>query len=65
MFVTKPADLPQSYFRYLVNGLRQAFDLPGVPIRIETRKPANPYAGKKRSKEEMRRLSRKHRKGRR
>jgi GTP-binding protein len=65
MFVTKPADLPQAYFRYLVNGLRQAFDLPGVPIRIETRKPANPYAGKKRSKEEMRKLSRKHRKGRR
>ncbi|MBM3733083.1 MAG: ribosome biogenesis GTPase Der [Acidimicrobiia bacterium] len=65
MFVTKPADLPRAYFRYLVNGLRQAFDLPGVPIRIETRKPANPYAGKKRSPEEMRKLSRKHRKGRR
>jgi GTP-binding protein len=65
MFVTKPADLPRAYVRYLVNGLRQAFDLPGVPIRIEFRKPANPYAGKKRSKEEMRKLSRKHRKGRR
>ena len=60
MFVTKPADLPRTYLRYMVNGLRQAFDLPGVPIRIETRKPANPYAGKKRSKEEMRKLSRKH-----
>ncbi|MCC7017331.1 MAG: ribosome biogenesis GTPase Der [Rhodospirillales bacterium] len=65
LFVTKPADLPQAYFRYLVNGLRAAFDLPGVPIRLETRKPVNPYAGKKRSKEELRRLSRKHGKKRR
>jgi GTP-binding protein len=61
MFVTKPADLPRAYMRYLVNGLRRAFDLPGVPIRIETRKPVNPYAGQKRSKEELRKLSRKHR----
>ena len=60
MFVTKPADLPRTYFRYLVNGLRNAFDLPGVPIRIETRKPENPYAGKKRSKDEMRKMSRHH-----
>ena len=60
MFVTKPADLPRTYLRYLVNGLRNAFDLPGVPIRIETRKPDNPYAGKKRSKDEMRKMSRHH-----
>ncbi|MEK7244578.1 MAG: ribosome biogenesis GTPase Der [Pseudomonadota bacterium] len=60
MFVTKPADLPASYLRYLSNGLRQAFNLPGVPIRFETRKPDNPYAGKKRTKEELRTLSRKH-----
>ena len=25
--------LPKSYTRYLVNGLRESFDLPGVPIR--------------------------------
>jgi GTP-binding protein len=62
LFVTKPAELPRAYFRYLVNGLRRAFDLPGVPIRFETRKPVNPYAGRKRSKEELRRLSRRHRK---
>ncbi len=60
MFVTKPADLPASYLRYLSNGLRQAFALPGVPIRFETRKPDNPYAGKKRSKDEMRKMSRHH-----
>ncbi|MSO84697.1 MAG: ribosome biogenesis GTPase Der [Rhodospirillales bacterium] len=60
MFVTKPADLPATYLRYLSNGLRQAFALPGVPIRFETRKPDNPYAGKKRSKDEMRKMSRHH-----
>jgi GTP-binding protein len=35
--------LPKSYTRYLVNGLRQAFDLPGVPIRISLRTGKNPY----------------------
>ena len=65
LFVTKPAELPRTYLRYLVNGLRQAFALPGVPIRLQTRKPENPYAGKKRSKEELRRLSRKRGKRRR
>ena len=65
MFVTKPADLPRTYLRYLVNGLRNAFNLPGVPIRIQTRKPDNPYAGKKRSKAELRKMSRHHGKRRR
>jgi len=44
LFVSKPASLPESYARYLVNGLRDDFDLPGVPIRIVMRKPKNPYA---------------------
>jgi GTPase len=44
MFVSRPEELPESYTRYLVNGLRQAFDLPGVPIRLFTRKGKNPYA---------------------
>src|SRR5215207_3291558 len=35
--------LPKSYTRYLVNGLRDAFDLPGVPIRISLRTGKNPY----------------------
>ncbi|HKU99974.1 MAG TPA: ribosome biogenesis GTPase Der [Vineibacter sp.] len=43
LFVSKPAALPESYTRYLVNGLRDDFDLPGVPIRIVMRKPKNPY----------------------
>ncbi|ACK49733.1 small GTP-binding protein [Methylocella silvestris BL2] len=39
--------LPASYERYLVNGLRQAFDLPGVPIRISKKTSDNPYADRK------------------
>lgn len=38
--------LPASYERFLANGLRQAFDLPGVPIRISKKTSDNPYAGK-------------------
>jgi GTP-binding protein len=36
--------LPDSYVRYLVNDLRDRFDLPGVPIRVLLRKGRNPYA---------------------
>ncbi|MGQ0671891.1 MAG: ribosome biogenesis GTPase Der [Hyphomicrobium sp.] len=42
-FCSKPADLPKSYIKYLTNGLREAFNLPGVPIRFSLRKPDNPY----------------------
>ncbi|MGB0671976.1 MAG: ribosome biogenesis GTPase Der, partial [Rhodospirillales bacterium] len=44
LFCSKPDDLPESYHRYLVNALREDFDLPGVPIRIMVRKGDNPYA---------------------
>jgi GTP-binding protein len=43
-FCSQPTDLPRSYIKYLVNGLREAFDLPGTPIRFNLRKGANPYA---------------------
>jgi GTP-binding protein len=35
--------LPDSYTRYLINGLRDAFDLPGTPIRLSMRTSENPY----------------------
>lgn len=35
--------LPVSYTRYLVNNLREAFELPGTPIRLHTRGGANPF----------------------
>ncbi len=45
-FCSKPDALPNSYVRYLINSLRQAFDLPSVPVRLFLRKGKNPYAGR-------------------
>ncbi|MGO9134420.1 MAG: ribosome biogenesis GTPase Der [Methylovirgula sp.] len=39
--------LPESYKRFLMNGIRQTFDLPGVPIRLSVKTSENPYAEKK------------------
>jgi GTP-binding protein len=39
--------LPVSYERFLINGLRQTFDLPGVPIRISKKVSENPYEGRR------------------
>jgi GTPase len=44
VFCSRPKALPDSYVRYLVNSLRETFDLPGVPIRLHLRKGDNPYA---------------------
>ncbi|WP_337269020.1 ribosome biogenesis GTPase Der [Oryzifoliimicrobium ureilyticus] len=44
---TRADALPESYTRYLINGLRNDFDMPGVPIRIHYRAPENPYESKK------------------
>jgi len=43
LFASKPAELPASYRRYLVNAMRREFDLPGTPIRMMLRKGKNPY----------------------
>ncbi len=43
LFSSKGNDLPEAYRRFLVNGIREDFDLPGVPIRILVRKGNNPY----------------------
>ncbi len=47
-----PDKLPESYSRYLVNGLRADFDMPGTPIRLHMRSQsdANPYKNKKKKK---------------
>ncbi|MET0568381.1 MAG: ribosome biogenesis GTPase Der [Hyphomicrobiaceae bacterium] len=47
-FCSQPDGLPKAYVRYLVNSLREAFDLPGVPIRFNLRKGENPYANRDR-----------------
>jgi GTP-binding protein len=47
---SKAAELPESYTRYLINGLREDFDMPGVPIRIYLRSSDNPFANKKKKR---------------
>lgn len=46
-----PQNLPEAYSRYLVNGLRADFDMPGTPIRLWMRSQAddNPYKNRKKS----------------
>jgi GTP-binding protein len=44
LFCSRPKALPESYSRYLVNSLRETFDMPGVPIRLNLRKGDNPFA---------------------
>lgn len=46
LFCTRSDAVPEAYTRYLVNGLRDSFDLPGVPIRLTLREKKNPYARK-------------------
>ncbi len=43
LFASRPSKLPEAYRRYLVNGLREAFGLEGVPVRLMLRKGKNPY----------------------
>lgn len=50
IFSTRPGDLPEAYMRYLVNGLRDAFDLDGVPIRVNLKKPKNPFVNEETGK---------------
>jgi GTP-binding protein len=44
LFVSQAGALPETYLRYLTNSLREAFDLPGVPLRLRLRTGKNPYA---------------------
>nr|WP_155144803.1 ribosome biogenesis GTPase Der [Roseibium sp. RKSG952] len=46
-FCSRPEQLPESYTRYLVNSLRQTFDIQGTPIRFSYRKGENPYVSRK------------------
>jgi GTP-binding protein len=46
LFGTRAEQTPDTYHRYLVNNLRDAFDMPGVPIRLMLRGTDNPYVEK-------------------
>ncbi|GJM02509.1 MAG: GTPase Der [Rhodomicrobium sp.] len=43
VFCSRPEVLPTSYTRYLINGIRETFDIWGVPVRLFMRKGDNPY----------------------
>jgi GTP-binding protein len=47
LFATRSDAVPAAYRRYLVNSLRDNFDLPGTPIRLTVREKTNPYARRK------------------
>jgi GTPase len=44
LFGTRTSALPESYTRYLVNSLRDTFEMPGVPIRLAFREADNPFS---------------------
>jgi GTPase len=48
LFCSRADAVPETYCRFLINGLRENFALPGTPIRLTLRAKANPYAHKKR-----------------
>ncbi|MCR5875841.1 ribosome biogenesis GTPase Der [Phenylobacterium sp. J426] len=44
LFASRADQLPDHYKRYLINSIRESFDLPGVPIRVSVRSNKNPFA---------------------
>jgi GTP-binding protein len=44
VFASRPDAVPDAYQRYLVNGMREAFNMPGTPIRLWLRGGKNPFA---------------------
>jgi GTP-binding protein len=44
LFMSRSDAVPDAYRRYLVNSLRESFDLPGTPIRLILREKKNPFA---------------------
>ncbi len=46
LMASRAESMPETYKRYLLNELREAFDLPGIPIRLDVRQGKNPYADK-------------------
>ena len=50
LFCTRADALPEAYKRYLVNSMRENFDLPGTPIRLMLREKDNPFKGRAKHK---------------
>jgi GTP-binding protein len=47
LFTSRAEAVPEAYRRYLVNSLRETFELPGTPIRLTLREKKNPYKKKR------------------
>jgi GTP-binding protein len=50
LFCTRADAVPDAYKRYLLNSLRETFDLPGTPIRLTLRGKDNPFKGRAKKK---------------
>jgi GTPase len=50
LFCTRAEAVPDAYKRYLLNSMRETFDLPGTPIRLALREKDNPYKGRAKRK---------------
>lgn len=50
IFCTRADAVPDAYKRYLLNSLRETFDLPGTPIRLSLREKDNPFKGRAKRK---------------
>ena len=46
VFGSRADAVPTSYQRYLINSMRETFEMPGTPIRLWMRSGKNPYADK-------------------
>jgi GTP-binding protein len=46
LFLSRADAVPDAYRRYLVNSLRESFELPGTPIRLTLREKKNPYGNR-------------------
>ncbi|MCX7314072.1 MAG: ribosome biogenesis GTPase Der [Alphaproteobacteria bacterium] len=51
LFCARADKVPPAYQRYMVNSLRETFDLPGTPIRLTLREKENPFEGRKRKRQ--------------
>ena len=43
LWVSRPQKLPDAYKRYILNSLREDFDIPGIAVRLLVRASKNPY----------------------
>jgi GTP-binding protein len=55
LFTSRADAVPDAYRRYLINSLRERFNLPGTPIRLTLREKKNPYARRTARKKNARR----------